>query len=162
MVTNPPPSIYSQPNEYTANPYNENANWVPTDDYYLAVRQPSVNSVQTLPPAGVPTAITIARPPVLDDLTAVFGIPNEACPPGWYNDNGTCVPPTGLTANVISGCQSNGDCPSGMICDNGTCVSTTQANLVSADTPISWTTLGLISVVVVIAVIMFMVFRNGK
>lgn len=95
---NPPVADYSQPGPYQANPYAENASYVPTSDYYVALQPQIPNTVNVLPPASKSPTIT---PPIYQNLT-----------------------PTGpdIVVKEPGACFGNGDCPEGTVCNNGVCV----------------------------------------
>ncbi len=146
--TNPPPSIYSQPSEYTANPYPENQSYVPTDDVFLAISKPT----PVLPAYGS----AIANPTSSSIPQNTFGTPLQTCPPGYYLDNGVCKPPLNNAPTATP--LANGDCPSGFISVNGQCVSSSQADATVNGTD-NWIWIGVIGLIAIILAVIF-VFRK--
>ena len=151
MVTpsNPPPSIYSVPDEFTSNPFAENQSYVPTDDVYLALANPT----PVLPVYGE----SIANPQAteLPTMTPTVGQPLTKCPPNWYFSNGMCYPPPSSTP--VATPLSTGDCPSGFYALNGQCVSGSPPNpTVEIPTNTDWTLYALFAIVLaVLGIVLF-------
>lgn len=159
--TNPPPSIYSVQNEYANPTAPEPDAYVPTDDVYMALSQPSINSVQLPIPAGtkVNYQVVTAGPAPTNN----FGQPLYQCPPNYVFVNGLCYPAGDFTTSVArqGNCQGNGDCPSGEICVDGYCtiISDTSINQIPLLTT-DWAALAVLAAIVVVIVAFVLVFRK--
>ena len=147
--SNPPPSIYSMPDEFTANPFPENQSYVPMDDVYLALAKPT----PVLPVYG--SAIANPQPTELPTMTPTVGQPLTKCPPNWYFANGMCYPPPSSTP--LEAPLSTGDCPSGFYALNGQCVSGNPPNpVIAVPTETNWglyAVLGIITIVLVVVLL---------